>query len=912
MGPALLAALALRAGALAAVTDAEALRALEQSAIQLAPEKDGAPLSPGLAVELLAGLRRLPEPMRSFPGGPLRFVEHASAAAFGLGDGSERPDWSDGRRTFHLYRYAPSQERRAESWLGELDEVERERLWRQRAIVHAVVQRWDDALGLSKRLAWRRISGWPGPVERVLSLSGRPLNRYAGAYSRQRGQQSASLDLVTYAEEHFVPAEALRAGAVSGDDSVRCQELTRARVLDTLLAEAGLGPGPTTPRCLGFERWAELDGLEQLEVLFVIASGRRPQSLFGHVLLRPVHRPGGLVRGPGFATMVEIAAITDGPIAGPAQLARGIFGGYTTTVSTLAASDLEREALHLEQRTIRRFRLNLSPDERRRTLERVWELERRGYFDYRFFTENCASVLVFLLEAALPETVRIEVPGPLLVAPTTVLDGLTDAKIAAMGTGEQTPLLSYVPLDLESSRDLAVRSERRRGEVEARLLTTATGETRLELQRAFEWARSPEPSLRRQAWEQLAPMSERLVESGPELGALYDWWALTVRIERYAWDLADAERLDLETRTILPDGLPPLEVEAELAARQQLFERESRLAHARMILDRREELAIRLRGAPRRQSTPGELEEKARAEATMAGFERLTDLHGALVAGIFADRDPHAWLEQDSAALRASLEAASADSLGPSGAWRAAAGAGARASADGSVVPVITLWSAALSERLGEQRLRGIRASAELRILEAEVELRPVLGAPVLLRSRVTPFVYRSLLRDPPMFRESLSESFGWGLGTLVESRPAAGRAHRAILHGEAIVALHEQERHRGFTALGLGAAALLELPGASVAPGAGPRVTLSHRSAPFGHSANALRLEADYLPAVLLAHGAKLDHQAQVSVGLDLLFGPPDGLAVLAQPRVRLEYDKAPGEPGRASLTALVTLEII
>lgn len=162
------------------------------------------------------------------------------------------------------------------------------------------------------------------------------------------------------------------------------------------------------------------------------------------------------------------------------------------------------------------------------------------------------------------------------------------------------------------------------------------------------------------------------------------------------------------------------------------------------------------------------------------------------------------------------------------------------------------------------------------------------------------------------MFRESLFESFGWGFGTLVEHRPAAGRARRAMLHGEVLVALHEQKRHRGFTALGVGGAALLDLPEASVLPGAGPRVTLSHRSSPFGHSANALRVEADYLPAALLDHGARLDHQAQVSVGLDLLFGPPDGFAVMVQPRFRFEYDKAPDKPGRASLTALVTLEIL
>src|SRR5690606_21907466 len=136
------------------------------------------------------------------------------------------------------------------------------------------------------------------------------LLNYAGAFSRARGQASAALDLVTFAEELFVPAESLRPEALGVDDQVRCQEFSRARVLSEVLAEEGLGALPPRGRCPAFDTWAEVENLSHFEVLMAAASGRQPESLFGHLMLRPVWREGAVPRGPGFGTVVQLVALT--------------------------------------------------------------------------------------------------------------------------------------------------------------------------------------------------------------------------------------------------------------------------------------------------------------------------------------------------------------------------------------------------------------------------------------------------------------------------------------------------------------------------------------------------------------------------------------------------------------------------
>jgi hypothetical protein len=140
---------------------AQALR--RSGVVLLAPADPGdAEVDEALAAELWAGLQALPEPARAFPGGPLEIRLRAAPAPLGMGDGSRaRPEWEGGRRRFVLYGYQPpDDDLRATYRLEGLDAAERERLWRRRALVHAVLARWDEARRWSRQPAFRRLTGW--------------------------------------------------------------------------------------------------------------------------------------------------------------------------------------------------------------------------------------------------------------------------------------------------------------------------------------------------------------------------------------------------------------------------------------------------------------------------------------------------------------------------------------------------------------------------------------------------------------------------------------------------------------------------------------------------------------------------------------------------------------------------------
>ena len=170
--------------------------------------------------------------------------------------------------------------------------TEAERLWRRRAVVHAVVQRWDDARGWSQGARWRRLSGWRGPFERLFTFHEEALLNYAGAFSRARGQASASLDLVTFAEELFVPVESLRPEALAVDDRVRCQEFSKARALTEIIAAEGLGALPPARTLPGLRR---LGGRgEPLALRGDDGGGIGPAA---GVALRPPADAPGLARG---------------------------------------------------------------------------------------------------------------------------------------------------------------------------------------------------------------------------------------------------------------------------------------------------------------------------------------------------------------------------------------------------------------------------------------------------------------------------------------------------------------------------------------------------------------------------------------------------------------------------------------
>ncbi|MGA9526377.1 MAG: DUF4105 domain-containing protein [Myxococcaceae bacterium] len=845
--------------------------------------------------DLRLALESLPPALRDFPGGPLELEKHASEKPFGLGG------WTDDRTRFHLHRRAPSTERRAALKLEGLSDEAQDRLWRRRAFVHAILQRWDDARAWSDRTAWRRLSGWLFPFERLFTWSERPSNLYEGAYSRALGATSASLDLVTFAEEYFIPAP-----EGPPDESLWCQEFSKVRVFEQLLQES-LGVEPPPPaHCPAFEAWAELDALSHLEVLLVASSGRSPESLFGHLLLRPVYREGETIRPPTLQTVIQIAAMTDSE-HGALYLARGIFGGYRITVFTITAGDLAREVLEFEDRTVRRFRVNATAEENRRLLQRAWELERRGYYDYKFFTDNCASVLVSMLESVLDEQLDVRYRGAFVVSPTVALDAL--AETVRPLNGQDTPLLSPEWGRLESVRDLAVDAELRRRELERSLVERAAPREREVLVESFEQARSPEPARRLAAWKALSELTFALARRDELAEALYAWWALTVRVERRALEQAKREELEIDAERLRGRTIPRAPGE-EVEVRQRLFERESDMALRQMVLDRAEQRRASLERVERRPPTPKEAERLQACERTRAAFDALTTLQGELVEQRFADRDPHAWLTGDQSVRMQRERDALERAPNRSGSWRVELAGGIRHREGAPAEPVVAIHTAGFHERLGDGRVHGLNPLAELRVLEAEVLLRPVMGLPELLSSRFTLMGYRSLLRDPAGLRNRLVDHFGWGFSISGEHRPEHLLRDRALAEVDAIIILHEAAEARSHTVLGVGAAALIGRTETALGVGAAPRLSLSHRTPLPGSALNALRVEALWRPMVSTATGTPWLHEASASLSADILVPGPGAFALLVGPRVQVSGTWRGGQLPVPEVIAMLALE--
>ncbi|WNG55022.1 DUF4105 domain-containing protein [Archangium gephyra] len=869
----------------AARTLAERVRTLEteHGLVLRAPASEDA----ALVTEVEAGLAALPPALRRPPGGPLELVLHPEPAPLGMGNDSERrPDWKEDRRQFHLYDFVPTSERRARLRTARLTDAELERLWRRRAVVHAVMQRWDDARHWSRAPGWRRLSGWLAPFDRPLTLSEQSLLSYAGAFSRARGQKSASLDLVTFAEELFVPAESLREEALPVDDRVSCQELSKTRALGELLAAQRLWTPPPRAPCPAFDRWANAGELSHFELLMVASTGRQPESLFGHLLMRPVWHEGAIPRGPGFEAVVQPVALTGVETGGPRYIAKGLAGGFSLGFLTSTMGDLAHETLELEQRTIRRFRLRLTPSEQVRLLERVWEMERRGYLPYYFLTDNCASALVFLVNGALEEDRRVRSPGSLWVLPGAVLDAFT-----------RVELLEHIPDDFESTGERALRAHESREEALEALATRVGPEAYTKLRLLHRRLQSPEPQKRRDAWSRVPALAEAVLASAPEperesvRTLLHAYLAWSVRVERSEVDRAEDERLKVERELLVKIHTAVSTPEDDVRERQLLFEREDVLQRKLATLDRITLLQQALATADKREPTEEEARILARAEAIEATFITATEVQGGLQTGLFSEVDPLAFLERDRTRKTRVEQGLSARAPRSSGAARTAVMVGMDLAPSGRVRPVVGLRTAGLSQALGESYLHGYRPSSELRVLDGEIRLEPRRGLPRVLDSRLTLLGYRTLLREPPWHRSTLLDELGWGMEAVLESREQ-GQAlpHRATAQAEALFVVDEGPRFEHYAALGLGARAALRWGRDELAPAVGPRLSFSQRVDLPGSLANAVRLEAAWSPTYTLHRG--LRHEAEASLRMDLLLGQWGRRSVRFSPRAQVRWE--------------------
>lgn len=849
--------------------------------------------SAALLEDLRAGLAALPPRVRR-PPTPIELELHPEASSLGMGDGTvERPEWSRGQGRFHLYAYAePLDDERAASRLERLEPAQRERLWRRRAAVHAVLQRWEAERGFARADDWRLLSGWPrrgalGPtIERAA-------NTYAWAFSRRRGMASASLDFLTFAEEALVPVEALAPAAISDDDSVRCQERSKSRFLAAALASVDPSARPLARgRCDAFEAWARPEELEGFELWYSEPTGRHVESLFGHLMLHPVRRLDARWGDTTSARVWEVAAIVGAADGGLTFLSRGFLGGYATIFSSRSVANLVREAVERDQRSLRRFRLNLTASERDRLLERLWELQRRGYLRYRFLTDNCASLLLWLLAPALEVAHRpsLDVPFP-FVAPTMVLERLES--VAVPGPAGPRALLERLPVERASTHDEAEEAVARRDAALAVLVD-------LEPAVAGRWARWASgvrgpPALRREAWSGLVALARQDAEvrlRPASRAALIEVIEASLRVERHAAQEATNVALRVDARRVDRGQVPAASAEALVAKRQARFRRErvgltdeesmEEYVHRRRVWEE----------APRRPPSAVEatlLEEVAQAHEVL--------LHASEQAGAALD----ALGGPAGEGLLGQAPRPSGPALPGSGFFRLAVGPALTLAGRGDVGAGLRLRFAVVAEHVGDQRSAGLGPHTEVRLADARALLGLGALGPELSELTFDLVRLRGLGREPEPLRRPWGW-LGWGFGLGFRHHRGSPVPDAAFLHAEASLPVGDARSGRLLApALGVGAEVR---PGASSGLLAlGPRVELAGRL-PLG--AGGLRLEASWRPQLVALGraGGRLEHAVSAELTAELVVGP-----VLVGPAVAVRALRGPLVE-ELSLVASLSLE--
>jgi hypothetical protein len=792
-----------------------------------------------LLEDLAAGLDALPPAARLTP---LEVELHDEATPLGLGDATH-PALTHGLTRLHLYAYREDDDPRAAARLGSLSADQRRRLWRRRAVVHALIARWDERLRWSSRAGWRSLAGWDGEV---------PLLVYPWAFSRRAGMKSPALDLATFAEELLVPAESMVEGAVPLDDRLRCREPSKARFLDERLAAIDPSWKPRRAACPRFGGWADLEHLPKFEVIYASPSSSSAQAVFGHLLLRLVRDDD---EGPASVQVMQLAALISPLEPATSYILRGVSGGFRGVFSIARLSDVQQEALGLEQRMLHRFALELTVAQRRRLLERMWELERVGYIDYRFFQANCATMLRFLLTPALGE----QAAGPPLTpweTPTQVLDGLA-------------PLLGEVTTD-EASGTVASKAR-------AALRTHVSGELRDELEGG--------PAQRRAAYRCLSPSP---CAAGRGRGEGQTSLTTEVRarvllaslgIERFALDQATAARIKAERATVLPGWTGPTTDEL-VAARQRRYERETS-ARARAQVELAALLALDelLRAAPRRPFDAWELAALEAEREARETFEAVADAVASLPEEALAQARA-----EELEVTRTFQAETNRRAVPEGGHGHGSLGVGVLLTG----TPVLRVRAAALVEQLGDQRQRGFGSRSAWRALDASVELE-VASQPVH-RAAFTVAHARGM------------SGTGWGWGAGLDYAFERG-AHEVAASGERLWAVAGDQRFTNFLMLDVGLRLGVRID-QLVNAVAYPRAGLAFRVQLPGSFGNAVRFEGAYLPRLLAGNGAfGFEHGAVGAVQVHVRLGVVGGVALTGRADVQAGWRPTTGFSGVAAL---------
>lgn len=194
-----------------------------------------------------------------------------------------------------------------------------------------------------------------------------------------------------------------------------CRWVARYQYLHRRMRE--LGFDYLAPHCEGFERWKSGIAREHVSLIFASIYLNSPASMYGHTFLRFDESKLG-----EFNRLNDITVgytVNSGGDFGPLFLVRSLTGSFPGNFVSVPYFMKTREYADLENRDLWEYQTDFSPDEIDRMHAFIWQ-HSFTYMNYYFFDDNCALMLLAVLEAGRPTLNLIEESKPWFIP----LDGV--------------------------------------------------------------------------------------------------------------------------------------------------------------------------------------------------------------------------------------------------------------------------------------------------------------------------------------------------------------------------------------------------------------------------------------------------------------------------------------------------------
>ncbi|MGH8481489.1 MAG: DUF4105 domain-containing protein [Nevskiaceae bacterium] len=182
-------------------------------------------------------------------------------------------------------------------------------------------------------------------------------------------------------------------------------------------------------RCEYFDKWVAAMNPAGIALVFAANDLNSPATMYGHTLLR-VDVAGAEGEPRLLAQAINYAAEVATEGANAAYIVQALVGGFYGQYSTYRYHERVRQYVRVNHRDLWEYPVRLTRPEMDRVMWHLWEMRDVGS-DYLFFTENCAFMLLSLLDMANEEldlTAEFDDPIPFVI-PVDTLRATRDAGV---------------------------------------------------------------------------------------------------------------------------------------------------------------------------------------------------------------------------------------------------------------------------------------------------------------------------------------------------------------------------------------------------------------------------------------------------------------------------------------------------